>query len=124
MFKTTPDLSKSFNPVPKTYKAKKQPKPLKPGKKVVAWNMARENLKDIFREWGITTCEIQFNFCKKNDFLTFAHVDKRRNLTDEEVKSPEKVVLACQPCHEHVEYKMDRKEARELLERIIARRNV
>lgn len=122
MIKTTPDLSAEFHPVPKTFKAKKVPKPLKQvGKKTSEWNSAREDLKKEFNARGIRQCEIRLKGCWERNALTFAHVDKRRNLTAEELRHA--VVLACTPCHQAVEA-MPHEEMREMLENIIERRMI
>lgn len=122
MFKTTPDLSKHFSPQPKTFKAKKETKSIKPGKKTLNWEEGRPRLKVIFRENGITTCEIKLKICKHNNFLGFAHTRRRARLTQEQVVDPHFVVLGCNPCHEYVDFKMDRKKAEELLDGIVAAR--
>lgn len=121
--KTTPNLTNEFHPVPKPEPKKKKPKHfIGTGKKTQHWENARVVLKKTFEAWGITRCEIKTSECVFDNFLGFAHVDRRRNLTPEDVKSPNKVVLACQPCHHIVDFIMDRKEARELLEKIIENR--
>lgn len=97
----TPDLSRSFHPVPKpAVKAKKTPKPLGAGKKTNEWKEERGVLKEEFEKLGITKCEIGLPGCARDNFLGFAHLDKRRNLTIEDLP---KVVLACNPCHDEVE---------------------
>lgn len=118
----TPDLSKEFHPVPKPEGTKKKStKSLLPGTKTMAWDDARDKLKQIFAKWGITQCEISRVHCWKNNALGFAHIDKRRYLSTEDVKSPNKVVLACTPCHQEVET-MPREEMRKILETIIKNR--
>ena len=115
------DLSKEFHPYPKpTPKSKKAPRKLGPGKKTDAWTDARETIKKQFTAWGITSCELKLDGCWKNNALGFAHLDKRRNLTKDDLP---KVVLCCNPCHEQIEY-IGRKEMRELLEKIIEARTV
>lgn len=93
---------------------------IKPGKKTKAWNNARAKIKKQFMAWGITTCELKLEGCWKDNALGFAHLDKRRYLTAEDLT---KVVLTCTPCHEQTEY-IGRKEMRELLEAIIKDRVV
>lgn len=88
------------------------------GKKTKAWERSRQKLKKEFLEKGITTCEIRMYGCFNDNFLGFAHIDKRRFLTDEELM---KVVLACQPCHDIVE-RWPREKMREFLENIIKNR--
>ena len=116
------DLSGEFHPQPKVFKAKKEPKPLKQaGKKTKAWDEAREELKKEFEEMGITECEIRLKGCRKNNFLSFAHIDKRKNLSKEDLKE---VVLACVPCHNIVEFKWGREKMKEFLMSIIKNRKV
>lgn len=112
-----------FSPYSKEYqlrgKKKKEPsKGLKPGKKTKEWASVREELIDMFREMGITECEIQGPKCWHNNALGFAHLDKRRKLTVEDLWE---VVLACTVCHQMVE-EMPAEKMKKLLEKIIARR--
>lgn len=118
----TPDLTNEFHPVPKVFKAKKEKKGLNPiGKKGANWNDARAQLIILFEKNGITECEIKYKGCWKDNALGFAHVDKRRFLSQEDVRSPNKVVLACNPCHQIVEQE-SREEMRKELDKIIAAR--
>jgi len=112
----------NISPYSKEYqlrgKKKKEPHPIRPGKKITEWKDAREQLKETFVKWGITECEIKLDRCWKNNALGFAHIDKRVNLRPDELLS---VVLACTPCHQTVEA-MPHKKMRELLEKIISER--
>lgn len=101
------DLSKEFNPVPKPpFKGKKIPKPLKRiGKKTKASLNAVIQMKKAFLEMGIVTCEIKLDGCLKNNFLSFAHIKKRRYLKEEDLL---KGVLACYECHRKVEYECEK----------------
>ncbi len=112
----TPDLSTKYLPQPKpTPKAKKQPAPIKPGKKTVAWEDGRAQLKAIFKDNGIVECELKrAKICWRKNALTFAHIDKRRYLTDEEIKSAHSVCLLCTPCHQYVE-QLPREEMKKIL---------
>lgn len=99
------------------------PKPVKSPKlsKVQIWNRIRKQLKKDFEEMGITTCELRLDGCTHNRFLGFAHTKKRRDVTD-----LRRVVLACQNCHEKVEYCSFRwtgKNMEDYLEGIMAKRN-
>lgn len=117
----TPDLSKEFYPVPKPApKQKKLPKPInKVGKKTKAWNDARAEIKPKFFATGITSCEIKRpSICWRNNALTFAHPDKRKNIPPDDIAI---VVLACTPCHQWIE---PRKDMTEIIERIIKGRKV
>lgn len=98
------------------------PKPVKQVKlsKVQIWNRIRKQLKKDFEARGITTCELQLEGCKHNNFLGFAHTTKRRD-----VKDLKKVVLSCANCHSKVEYACHRwtgKHMTEYLESIISNR--
>lgn len=95
-------------------------KPIRPGKKQKEWQNVRVQLKKAFTAAGITECELNLEGCWKNNALSFAHIDKRRYLSKEDLK---KVVLACIPCHQVVEA-MPRLEMREKLLKIIEERNV
>lgn len=95
------DLSGEVYPQEKQFRKKKEPKAInKIGKKGEDWNAARKELKKVFEAHKTTSCELSLKGCWKDKALTFAHVDKRRNLTPEELHE---VVLACTPCHQQVE---------------------
>ena len=111
----TPDLSQEFHPQPKQYKTKKPPKKLGAGQKTKSWVDIREELKKEFAAMGITECEAHFEHCWKNNALSFGHLDKRRFLTKEDLKT---VVLLCSPCHAQVEV-LPREEMRKILQAII-----
>ncbi len=114
----TPNLSNEFHPVPKPNpKVKLPPKPIGAGKKTKAWDEAREQLKKVFTAWGIVTCELEIDgVCVKNNFLGFAHVDRRAKLTEDDVKDPKKVALACQPCHHVVDFLMGKDDGKKYIE--------
>jgi len=102
-----------MNPVPKPVKQKKI-------SKVQKWNKIRKELVKEFEEKGIVSCEIGLENCTRTRFLGFAHTKKRRDVTD-----LRRVVLACQPCHEKVEYCCFRwtgKNMEDYLEDIISNR--
>lgn len=84
---------------------KPQPKPQKYKKvsKVHVWyTVMHEEIIPQFDRWGIRSCEINLHQCIGNRYLGFAHTKKRNNIhTPEELR---RVVLACQPCHNIVEY--------------------
>jgi hypothetical protein len=92
---------------------------IKRGKKTKAWENDRRELKKEFERRGITTCEIRFSVCWNNNALSFAHIDKRRYLTRDELRQA--VVLACISCHEVVE-RWPREKMRAYLEGIIENR--
>jgi hypothetical protein len=58
----------------------------------------------------------------KDNFLSFAHTERRVNLTPDDVRSPNKVVLSCQQCHHAVDFEMTKTESKKLLENIIEKR--
>lgn len=80
------------------------------------WINARNKLKKKFAEMGITSCEIRWGGCWNDRALGFAHTLKRRNVTD-----INRVVLACNSCHQLVEA-MTEKQMEKFLENIIANR--
>jgi hypothetical protein len=63
-------------------------------------------LKKIYLEKEITTCELRLPGCKNNMYLGFAHRHKRRwyKLKPSLLADFNQTVLACQPCHEKIEY--------------------
>ncbi len=116
----TPNLAKEFHPVPKVFKGKEPKKStLGPGKKTTQWEGERAKLIEEFANMDITSCEIKFEGCWKNNALGFAHIDKRKNLRPEDLPS---VVLACTPCHQTVEAWNNIRMRKFLLE-IIKKRN-
>lgn len=71
------------------------------------WEQIRAKLKKDFERKGITSCELKLEGCWQNNALSFAHLDKRRKLTEEQLYE---VVLACVPCHTKVEYAPNMRE--------------
>lgn len=103
------------------------PKPKKQKKisKTEVWyRVMHEEIIPQFDKWGIRVCEIKTDYCKQTMYLGFAHTKKRRDIhTPEDLR---RVVLACQPCHEIVEYKCQATygvSMTEYLDRIIQKRN-
>ncbi len=88
-------------------------------KKVKQWDRIRAKLKKGFEAKGITTCEIRYKDCWVNNGLSFAHLDKRRYLTEEQLYE---VVLACVLCHDQVEY-LPKGQMREILQKVIDQRD-
>jgi hypothetical protein len=74
-----------------------------------------------FQVAGITSCELGYPGCFRNNFLSFAHSKKRRYITSQE--ELEEVCLACQKCHDDVEYS-GRKNMYNTVRSVIARRKV
>lgn len=118
----TPDLSKEFHPMPKTFKKKKTPSILGSGKKTQQWEEGRAELKRIFQKRGITSCEIQLEGCLKDNYLSFAHIQRRGELSAEETINPNYVVLACQPCHHTVDFELPKAKSYQLLQSIVDKR--
>ena len=109
MFPKPPKRQKKAPKPLRRFKKGGQPKWLKPstkpirqiGRKGKEWVDARKELKKIFKGWGITTCEIRIEHpCTRDNFLGFAHVDKRKNLGPGEIY---KVILACNNGHDIIE---------------------
>lgn len=111
------DLSKEFNPVPKPHKGIKMPKKIKQaGKKTKEWSDVRGEIKKEFFKNKIVSYELKYKGCWKDNALSFAHIDKRRKLTKEDLY---KVVLAYIPCHDIVEFDP---KMRNILELVIKNR--
>lgn len=115
----TPDLSKSFHPVPKPLAKIKMPKAMKTeGKKTISWTEKRNELKIEFAKLGITDCELKYKGCWKNNALGFAHAAKRRKLAPEDLGE---VALLCSPCHMAIEY-LPAEEMKKIIDKIISER--
>lgn len=121
-----------FNPQPKPTKTKKKKRYfIKPGKKTKEWDRAKRKLKPAFQAVGITYCEVGLYlsrhlehqdavaFHNHQNFLTWAHGDKRDNLVGTELYTL--VALCCQQCHAYIEYRHD---MRQIIEAVIASRQV
>lgn len=98
-----------FTPKASWKRLERGTKPMKRGKrlnpigpKTKAWNDARVELKIEFEfQYGITTCELRYEGCWLDSALGFAHAEKRRKLTREDLKH---VILSCGPCHDEIEF--------------------
>ena len=75
---------------------------LKPGRKIKAWTAERRKLKVKYAQMGITSCELGYQGCKRDDWLSFAHGRKRRKLEGDELSTL--TILACVPCHDKIEF--------------------
>lgn len=66
---------------------------------------ANKILKKLYLEAGITSCELQFDGCCGNGFLSFAHKEKRERHRSypEKLADINETLLACVPCHEIIE---------------------
>ncbi len=78
---------------------------IKKGKKTIAWEKHRENLKKEYYDKGITTCELRLPGCWINNALGFAHKHKRSWYLDcpDLLGSFNETLLACNPCHSIIE---------------------
>lgn len=85
---------------PLTRKGKPQAR-LKAGRKTKAWEATRRKLKVKYAAMGVTFCELRYEGCKRDDWLSFAHGRKRRHLAGNELETL--TILACTPCHDQIE---------------------
>jgi hypothetical protein len=90
----------------------------KRGKKVKAWEDERAKLKQRFLAVGIITCELRYAGCAFDNYLGFAHADKRRNLSAKDLSV---VVLACNFCHDDIEVRAHEEMKRIVMAVIAAR---
>jgi hypothetical protein len=89
------------------------------GKKTIAWEKARAELKKQFLHWGVISCEFPFpHHCWRTEGLSFAHSKKRRNIVGDELME---VALLCPIAHEAVE-RLPEKEMCEIIRNIIKHR--
>ena len=88
------------------------------GKRTREWDNVRAELKIEFEARDITRCELRLPGCWRDNALGFAHTKKRRNLEGDDIR---RVVLACNPCHDRVEF-LGESRMQVILERIINRR--
>lgn len=72
------------------------------GRKTKAWTAERRKLKAEYEAMGITSCELRYEGCKGDDWLSFAHGRKRRKLVGNELSTL--TILACLPCHDRIEF--------------------
>lgn len=72
------------------------------GKKTRANRAANAKLKAEFEKQGITSCELGYPGCTRDEFLSWAHGKKRRKLQGDELVTL--VILACINCHNRIEY--------------------
>ena len=71
------------------------------GKKTLEWMRIRARLKKKFAEAGITSCELGYPGCWRDEALGFAHGRKRRHLQGDEIETL--TILSCTPCHDVIE---------------------
>ncbi len=72
----------------------------KRGVKTKAWEAERARLKKRFAAVGILVCELRYAGCAFDNYLGFAHAEKRRSLSAETLSV---VILACNFCHDKIE---------------------
>ena len=90
------------------------------GKKGLAWEKCRRELKVKFERAGITSCEVRGAGCWHDNGLGFMHAKKRRNLGPGELSI---VILACNTCHDLWECGSEAKMEKMVLDIIANRRN-
>ena len=86
---------------------------IKKGKKTKAWDSARADLKKVYFNRGITSCELRFVGngvvgCSGGMFLGCAHRYKRRDPKCEHTF--EQTILCCTNCHQVIEYNRELSE--------------
>lgn len=90
------------------------------GRKVKEWDRVRAALKVRFAAAGITSCEVKRLGCFRDNWLGFAHADKRRFLSQSELHI---AILACVFCHSALEI-LSRPNMKKAVLAIIAEREV
>lgn len=76
------------------------------------WDRQRKKLKKIYKDKGITSCELRMGGCTGGYNLSFAHRHKRRYYTDTNLLgSFNQTILACINCHDKIEFKPKATEA-------------
>lgn len=94
--------------------------PLGPGKRTKRRQEVVRGLKKVFQQAGITTCELGYLGCYRDNYLGFAHSLKSRYIqTDYQW---EEVCLACNHCHDLIEGMSHGDMYAVVLERIAARK--
>jgi hypothetical protein len=96
-------------------------KRLTAGKKTKRWAAERRTLVQKFAAMGITSCELRYEGCWNDNALGFAHAAKRRKLREQDL---DVVILACNPCHDHIEFLAPEEMERIVNETISSRQQV
>lgn len=74
----------------------------KNGRRGKDWLKTRRQLSVEYAAQGITSCELRYEGCWGDKALGYAHGRKRRHLKGDELKTL--TILACNPCHDRIEY--------------------
>ena len=74
----------------------------KPSKKTEKWLEVKAQILKHLNSVGITCCELGYEDCTRDRFLTLAHSKKRRFIKDDSELA--QVILACSSCHYQIEY--------------------
>ena len=90
------------------------------GKRVKAWNAVRASLKREFAAAGITRCELRYENCTDDNYLSFAHSRKRRLMGDR----IREVALCCFNCHHTLDVVMSHEDMEREVLRVIAAREI
>lgn len=90
--------------------------------KIQEWSKIKKIQEKAFLRAEITECELKLTMCKPKMFLTFAHGKKRKELNQGELANL--IVLACQPCHEYIEYKIPKSQMLQIVQDTIKARKV
>lgn len=90
------------------------------GRRTKTWLKIRRQLSMTFAERGITSCELHYEGCWRERALGWAHGRKRRNLKGDELATL--VILACNPCHDKIEY-LEPSEMLRIVQEVIEKRN-
>ena len=90
------------------------------GKWTKKWETDRRNLKEIYNDKWITSCEAQLPGCMRNNFLSFHHRHKRKFYkergNEDLLGEFNQTILICANCHDKLED--DRKATREIFSQL------
>ncbi len=93
----------------------------KVGKKSKEWIAVRRRLKVKYEAAGIVSCELKYEGCKRDGWLSFAHGKKRRHLKGNELETL--CILSCLICHGRIE-RLPEDEMCAIVENVIANRQI
>ncbi len=91
----------------------------KSGRQTKANRASNARLKKRFTAMGIESCELGYENCTKDNFLSWAHGRKRRHLQGDELDTL--VILSCLNCHTRIE-RMPESAMCAIVESVIAER--